>query len=118
MILTMLRWIVILLLALLPLQSVWAAAGSYCEHEQGPDAWHFGHHAHTHSDASHDEPQSPTAKHQDCATCKLHAKTLAVVASSLALPANTGMLPAQSLPPIATAPPNRIERPKWSGLAA
>lgn len=114
----MLRWIVILLLALLPLQSVWAAAGSYCEHEQGPGAWHFGHHAHTHSEASHDEQESPTVKHPDCATCKLHVKTLAVVASSLALLTNAGIPPAQSLPLIATAPPSRIERPKWSGLAA
>mgnify|MGYP001160728604 FL=1 len=112
------RWITILLLVLLPLQSLWASAGSYCEHEQGSDVWHFGHHAHAHSDSAHGEPQSPTAKHPDCATCKLYAKTLAAVASTLSLPASTGLLPAQTHPPIATAPPTRIERPKWAGLAA
>ena len=107
------RWITILLLVLLPLQSLWASAGSYCEHEQGSDVWHFGHHAHAHSDSAHGEPQSPTAKHPNCATCKL-----AAVASTLSLPASTGLLPAQTHPPIATAPPTRIERPKWAGLAA
>ncbi|MCG5260517.1 cobalt-zinc-cadmium resistance protein [Cupriavidus gilardii] len=43
------RFFLILLVMLLPLQSVWAAATAYCQHEQRPTAqWHLGHHQHQH----------------------------------------------------------------------
>ncbi|ESH88038.1 cobalt-zinc-cadmium resistance protein [Cupriavidus sp. HPC(L)] len=43
------RFFLILLVMLLPLQSVWAAAAAYCGHEQRPAAqWHLGHHQHQH----------------------------------------------------------------------
>lgn len=38
----------ILLISLLSLQASWAAAASYCRHEQGAAARHFGHHEHSH----------------------------------------------------------------------
>lgn len=38
----------ILLISLLSLQASWAAAASYCRHEQGAAARHFGHHEHRH----------------------------------------------------------------------
>ena len=38
----------ILLISLLSLQASWAAAASYCRHEQGAAARHFGHHEHQH----------------------------------------------------------------------
>lgn len=117
MIRVMLRWVAVLLLALLPFQFVWASVGNYCKHEQGSAAWHFGHHAHVHSDASHDEPQSPTAKHTDCGTCKLHASALGVSAPAPTLPASTSLPSDQAPPHISTAPPNRIERPNWASLA-
>ena len=114
----MYRWVAILLLAMLPLQTVWASAGNYCEHEQGSDAWHFGHHSHAHNDTAEDEPSSPVAKHLDCAACKLQAKTLTIGALPVGVSTHAGLLPALRIPPIATAPPTRIERPKWAGLAA
>ncbi len=43
------RFFLILLVLLLPLQSAWAAATAYCQHEQRPAAkWHLGHHQHQH----------------------------------------------------------------------
>ncbi|MBA4742099.1 MAG: hypothetical protein H2060_05265 [Azoarcus sp.] len=112
------RWIAILLFALLPLQSVWAVAGDYCEHEQGADASHFGHHDHSHRDDDRDEPKSPSSKHPDCATCKLHAKTLVVVAFDLDLYASVGQAVADLQLPVTLSPPSRIERPKWASLVA
>lgn len=40
------RWIVILLMFVLPLQLGWAAAASLCQDEAGAQAPHFGHHLH------------------------------------------------------------------------
>ena len=37
------RLLLILLLAFMPLQSIWAAAAGYCSHEETPGAAHFGH---------------------------------------------------------------------------
>jgi len=43
------RFFLIILVLLLPLQSAWAAATAYCQHEQRPAAkWHLGHHQHEH----------------------------------------------------------------------
>ncbi len=46
------RWLVLLLLAILPLQLSWAAMAGYCQHEKAPaQRSHFGHHAHEHGQA-------------------------------------------------------------------
>ena len=84
------RWLLILLLVLLPIQSVWAEAAAYCQHEgqhegqyenprqnQRADGGtsHWGHHehAHQHSDAAQapaDDPSSPLASVDvDCNVC-------------------------------------------------
>lgn len=65
------RWLVILLMWVLPLQLSFAAVAPYCAHEQGAAARHFGHHSHKHQDAdSADEHQSklPGAD-PDCDYC-------------------------------------------------
>lgn len=54
------RWLSILLLVLLPFQFSWAAAASYCQHETGRLAAHFGHHEHQHEHQH--EPQHERAK--------------------------------------------------------
>lgn len=49
------RWLLILLLVLLPLQSVWAEAAAYCKHEGLPASAatsHWGHHEHQHGDTA------------------------------------------------------------------
>ena len=45
------KWLAIVLLVFLPLQFSWAAVASYCQHETGAAAKHFGHHAHQHKAA-------------------------------------------------------------------
>ena len=40
------RLLFLLILVCLPLQSIWAAAASYCGHEAPAAAMHFGHHQH------------------------------------------------------------------------
>ncbi|QSI78186.1 hypothetical protein [Niveibacterium microcysteis] len=77
------RLVFVLLLVFLPLQSVWGAAASYCRHETGSAAKHFGHHEHQHQQGQAD--RSADAKSGvklsgsgdfDCATCHLTTPTL------------------------------------------
>lgn len=50
------RWLLILLMWVLPLQLSFAAVAPYCAHEEGAAAQHFGHHSHKHQDADgHDQ---------------------------------------------------------------
>lgn len=81
------RLILILLLALVPLQFAWAAAGAYCQHEQGSSSFHFGHHAHTHQ-TKNDSPDSKTKQvkaHPDCGSCHAPANVIWMSAPSIAL---------------------------------
>lgn len=89
------RLVFILLLVFLPLQSVWGAAASYCRHETGGAAKHFGHHEHKHrqgqSDGRMDDKGGANVNvaDTDCTTCHLTASpTLAVrLVVDLAAPA-------------------------------
>lgn len=77
------RWLSILLLVMLPFQFSWAAAASYCQHETGRLASHFGHHEHQHqhqhegakvksSNAERGEAVNKLgALDDDCALCHL-----------------------------------------------
>ncbi len=118
------RWLLVLLLVLLPLQMVWAAAAGYCHHGQGAGASHVGHHdhaAHGHgaaepgrADADRDAPPAADA---DCGHC--HGQCLGVLAwveaPRLDHPAGV-QRPAGPRPHMALAasPP---ERPQWPALA-
>lgn len=46
------RFLLIVLMLVLPLQWSWAAAASLCGHEGAPAARHFGHHQHEHHGAA------------------------------------------------------------------
>jgi hypothetical protein len=61
----------ILLLAIVPFQFAWAAAGVYCQHENGAASQHFGHHAHQHQGTSdHADGKTKSGKiHLDCSSC-------------------------------------------------
>jgi hypothetical protein len=72
------RALFLLMLVILPLQSVWAAAASYCRHETGLAAKHYGHHDHQHrqTNAGGKSDQKPgTAPtlgvDTDCSVCHL-----------------------------------------------
>lgn len=69
------RWLLILFVAMLPLQFSWAAVASYCTHEEPPaKQQHFGHHEHEHDDASDGgstSDKSALEVDEDCAYCHL-----------------------------------------------
>ena len=69
------RFLVIVMMLLLPAQWTWAAAASVCAHETTTQTTHFGHHEHAHQDAaSLDEagdegPAGSLAEDPDCGAC-------------------------------------------------
>jgi len=70
------RWLLILFIAMLPLQFTWAAVASYCTHEEPPaQSQHFGHHEHEHHDGSgaeeHAGKKAVADVDNDCAYCHL-----------------------------------------------
>lgn len=115
------RFLLIVLLAFLPLQSIWAAAAGYCGHEAAPQAGHFGHHVHQHQDERADtagsNALSKAALDLDCHSC--HGVCSAVEPERAGLHLLQG---GQRLQPLVRsrlpAPnPERPERPNWQRLA-
>jgi hypothetical protein len=125
------RILVILLLALLPLQFSWAAVASYCGHEEEA-ATHFGHHEHQHhadtvgnaepvadldttSDTTGDK--LPGAMDLDCGHC--HGTCSAMLTLPMGLPgALSTALSSVTLNEAGGAhAPTRPERPQWLPLA-
>ena len=115
------RLLLILLLAFMPLQSIWAAAAGYCSHEETPGAAHFGHHVHQH----HEDGDGAKAG-TDLAKAALDMDCHACHGMSNALHQDAGVTPlwAQDLqlaPPLRftlpTPRPQRPERPNWRPLA-
>jgi hypothetical protein len=75
---SMRRWLLIFLLALLPLQLSWAAASAYCQHERDTQPEHWGHHesesrgtdrSHSGEGAQKNSSAQPNAVVGDCAAC-------------------------------------------------
>ena len=118
------RWLTAMLLVLLPLQSFWAAAATYCAHEQGAASQHFGHHEHRHhgtaakaDGAEADARNALAGDDLDCACCHLSCAQPLVSAVSVPVVA-----PRERWAP--TPPPWRetvvilvIERPNWRRAA-
>lgn len=67
------RWLLIFVLALLPLQFSWAAVARYCGHENAApgSGTHFGHHPHEHTAAPADAKLVGAEVDDDCASCHL-----------------------------------------------
>ena len=108
------RWVLVLLLALLPFQSIWAGAAGYCAHEASAKAQHFGHHEHKHEGAS-DKAQG--LADQDCGTCHAgcNMALVAHAAEPMFLPVAQPpeQAPARQLPGLLSLP----DRPNWLALA-
>ena len=120
MLLAMRRLFVLLLLAFLPLQSVWAVAASYCMHEAVPAVAHFGHHVHAHHEGHADGAGASAAKagaDMDCHAC--HGMGNALHMDAVAPPLRlAGTRPAPFVLPLLQSPsPHRPERPNWRVLA-
>lgn len=90
------RYLLILLLVLLPAQLSWAVVGQYCGHETGAQSEHLGHHSHEH-EQSHAEAAQAEASgideasqgaiggmHADCYSC--HVSCGVAVLTPLAYP--------------------------------
>ena len=119
------KFLLILLLAWLPAQSIWAAVSVYCQHEETPSmrSAHIGHHEHEHENAATagtPAPESPAgatdaptvAGHPDCSVCHGTAGVVSALrADSLRnSPAHIAAPSRLALP----APPSaRPERPNW-----
>lgn len=111
------KFLLILLLTILPLQYTWAAAAVYCKHEQSSST-HFGHHSHQHK-TQVDEPDEPDeAKkskelHGDCEYCHLFSHTyLLHQVSDFDLPAKPERAQALRLT-FSSHIPDLPKRPDW-----
>ena len=119
------RWVLMVMLLVLPFQLVWGAAAPYCAHEASASVDpHFGHHEHQHGadapgDASseHSASKLPGGNDLDCGLC--HGACCGLLAPRDTLPA-TGvaappqMQPQAGLPTALQSPP---DRPQWLRLA-
>ncbi len=121
------RWLILLLLTVLPLQFASAAVASYCLHESEVAARHFGHHQHKHhagaGQASFEQADghkvggSAGLDDADCEYCHLGAahpllqdfsKTAGVLD---AVPSTREVLS------FGTRDPDALDRPNWISLA-
>jgi len=116
------KTLVLIFMLLLPLQTVWSALGSYCQHETGAAANHVGHHSHVHkplttSDLSSEAPGQSGDTHPDCDSC--HSGSVPPVAwDAAAMPRLDNALRHTTWPPNYSAvPADRVERPQWRALA-
>ncbi|ELX11408.1 hypothetical protein DUF2946 [Janthinobacterium sp. HH01] len=64
------KFLLILLLTILPIQYSWSMAAVYCQHEPAP-VTHFGHHGHHHQAQADDgaDKTKPVKVHSDCEVC-------------------------------------------------
>ena len=119
------RWVVALMLVLLPLQFSWAAVASYCQHERATSAstvQHVGHHEHQHESDTTVGNAKVGEKNldkfdPDCRSC--HGLGLgAVYVPDFKMPADRGNgMNAPVLSPLAGVSPIPPDRPQWPSLA-
>ena len=128
------RCLSILLLVFMPLQFSWAAVGTYCEHESGTRAQHFGHHEHKHEhkqrQASGESVEASKGKLAsvlsgvlagavDVADCHFHCQCTVDLPAVLVMPivigsqAPTDWTVADAIAPVLSRP----ERPQWADHA-
>jgi hypothetical protein len=75
------RWLLILMIALLPVQTGWAAIAGACADAGDRNAAHFGHHSHHDKSSADQDADDPDTAHLDCPTC--HGIGLAVPLGSM-----------------------------------
>ena len=115
------RLFMIFLIVLMPLQLSWAAMASYCQHETGAAAKHFGHHDHQHKTADGKDASSDSVKtiggDPDCASC--HAGCLSALLGAVAIAslADSSLDTADYGARLTSPPFERLERPQWRVLA-
>jgi hypothetical protein len=110
------RWLLIVVLLLLPYQMVWAAAAPYCTHEATDTASHFGHHQHKHQGSDRaqlaDDDFVSRTDHVDCEACHL-ASPMTAAAPTLQLQVAPEQAPNDYLGPrYESRVPAGLERPQ------
>lgn len=120
------RWLLLLMLVVLPMQFASAAAATYCRHEPGV-AKHFGHHEHRHDpsgdqkhslDSVGDDSQKSTGLgDSDCEYCHLGAAH--PLLQDFIQPGGTlaTALAPQEVLRLGTRDPDTLDRPNWTALA-
>jgi hypothetical protein len=108
------KLVAILLLSLISLQTSWAAAAGYCQHEHGVSATHFGHHEH-----KHESPKAVqsgvTFADADCSVCQAGFLAALMIQSGAAVAVLAFIEPADAIDLRLAAPPLDLpERPNWS----
>lgn len=109
----------ILLLVSLLFQASLAMALTYCQHEEGREAQHFGHHAHQHKASSDEDDKSNInmKMHPDCESC--HSSCFNVFFSSqqkLPFPDNASTFHTENTHYLSYIS-DSLERPSWSCAA-
>lgn len=111
------RLILILLLAMLPLQFAWAGAAAYCQHETGEVAGHFGHHEHVHHGKAKAGDNTLLAD-QDCVLCHVIACPSGITVTQGVYVPDSWTYAYRSSPPfLSSARSSEPERPNWHRLA-
>lgn len=115
-----------ILLIIFVLQSTWAVAAQYCQHEEGPKIDHIGHHTHNHSsqknDANNigDHKSINTSKSDidtDCPYC--HLGSIKSIITSLPI-LDAAIEPLVMVDIYYSYPeiiPRKPERPNWNSAA-
>lgn len=127
------RFLLLLMMLVLSVQTTWAAASSVCRHEAAAQAAHFGHHAHAHQDAAgmaQGEPDDAAGVAEgnpddagrdvidaDCGQCQLGANALAAGAAEIerTAPPPSGATPYRRS--VTHGLPERLTRPPHPFLA-
>src|SRR6218665_2261744 len=116
------RLLNILLLLILPLQFCYAVAATYCQHEDGRNAGHFGHHVHVHKDIGHADdshkslPKAKLLADSACLSCHLAKPELLGKQVKMPTFLRESAAPSQAVWLYSSADPDRIERPNWLRL--
>lgn len=69
---TVMRWLLMVVVCMLPFQFAWSGAAAYCTHEAAPAAFHIGHHADPHA-ATGEAGEAAPAEHADCSASHANA---------------------------------------------
>lgn len=116
--------LLIFLLMVLPFQFVWGAAAGYCQHEQGSEVSHFGHHLHKHestaaktSDGLADNTKQAGGEDADCIACHMSCASVVSDASLNLRTAEVEHLVATTVFAYARLLVPSIDRPKWVALS-
>ncbi len=112
----MLKKLIFMLALVFTVQVSWAVASSYCMHETGSDAQHFGHHDHQHK-ADPDTPQSPKSKlvecDSDCDFCHHSFANIFLVQSFNFVFSNTASVTEFPLSDYQSYIPDGLIKPNW-----